>query len=138
MNQIAVFASGGLALLLFILYVRERALRSRLEARIQQPQEGLSRPETWEARIDRLDVLWFPIVTYSSAAKKVTKTAPGVPYCKNCVEPLSLSKGNGGGWMCPQCKAAFPESLADVSIGDMVTKQALKQFLERRKDYRAP
>lgn len=128
-------ASFGANLILLILFA-SFVLTRRGEDREAQSSAVEPTPASWETRIERLEVLWYPVVQYLPGQKKVIKTVPGVPHCKKCAAPLSLSK-EGKGWVCPQCGDHFVESLVDVSILDIVAKQALKYFLERHKEYRA-
>lgn len=122
---IASIAANVILLLLFAVFALSRG---------DSPAAAGVGGESWETRIERLDVLWYPSIQFSSSSKKVLKTVPGVPHCKECVVPLVLKEGTG--WSCPMCGNHFSESLVDVSILDVVGKQALKYFLERHKDFR--
>ena len=88
-----------------------------------------------EYRVERFDVLWYPVVSFSPASKTVSGARAGLPHCKSCVLPLG-SGGSDGGWVCPRCKTAYPASLADLAVVDTVGREALRYFLERDKDYK--
>lgn len=124
-------------------YLLERTSAGRLRRRLLDSEEEMIRlrtagkgPETREYRIERFDVLWFPTVTFRSAAREADSCAAGVPHCKACVEPLTSSGGRSA-WGCPKCAAQFPESLVDLATTDMVAGEAMKWFLERNKGFRA-
>jgi hypothetical protein len=105
---------------------REAAeLKAKLDALDGQPQK-------WEARIERYDVVWFPIVTAEPKRRAVTGVVAGVPHCKKCVTALSLARNE---WSCAKCGHASPESVADVAILDMISKEAVKQYLDRHSGY---
>jgi hypothetical protein len=125
----ASVAANVILFLLFTVFALSR--KSERPAAVAVGRDAEEVIDNWETRIERVDVLWFPTVTFSPSAKRVLKTAPGVPHCKNCARALSLSKDGNKGWVCPACSQSFPETLADVSILDMISKQAVKHFLER-------
>jgi ribosomal protein L37AE/L43A len=77
---------------------------------------------------------WFPVVTASRQNRKVSSVKAGVPHCPQCAVPLILVRGE---WNCTDCGAKRPESLADLMVVDSIVKEALKQFLQRRRGYRA-
>ena len=123
----------GLLLALLLQTWRASRLRSRLAglaAELKGLREG---PQKAESRIDRYDLLWFPTVAYLPAAKEIAAVSPGLPHCRACVVPLSLSAGQ---WTCPQCGAKHPESVADLAVLDGISKEAVRLFLERNKGYR--
>lgn len=90
------------------------------------------RPEQWEARIDRYELLWFPAVTADPRRRVVTAVKPGVPHCRKCVAALSLDRGQ---WTCAGCGQTSPESIADLMIVDQIGKEAVTQFLQRHPGY---
>lgn len=92
-----------------------------------------AQPREWELRVDRFDLLWFPLLS-STTDKKVVGLAVGVPHCRACVQPLSLGDK---GWRCAGCGGTHPESLADLMVTDSVAAEALKQFLLKHNDHRA-
>lgn len=107
-----------------------RSRASGLQARLDEID---GRPEAWEGRIEHFDVLWFPVVAASRQTRKVVSVKAGVPHCPKCAVPLTLAHGE---WACADCDTRRPESLADLMVVDAVAKQALAQFLQRRRDYR--
>jgi len=109
----------------------QRARAEALQARLAELEGG---PEVWEGRIEHFDVLWFPTVTADRRTRKVVSVKAGVPHCPKCAAPLVLARGE---WACADCGVRRPESLADLMVVDSLAKQALAQFLQRRRDYRA-
>ena len=85
--------------------------------------------------MERFEVLWFPTVTALPVVKEIQQVAAGLPHCKTCVEPLSLSGGQNE-WACRRCGARFPATLADLFVTDTLAKDALKFFQERHADYK--
>ncbi len=132
----ALWLAASLAAnVVLLILVAVFALRRGSGGRSSLQSSAPGADESWETRIERLEVLWYPVIHFSAAAKRVVKTVPGVPHCKACVLPLTLKDGKG--WVCPRCDNHFAESLVDVSILDMIGKQALRYFLERHKEYQA-
>lgn len=108
--------------------------RARADALQGQLDAAAAAPEVWEGRIEHFDVLWFPVVTASRQTRKVVSVKAGVPHCPKCAAALTLARGE---WACADCDTRRPESLADLMVVDAIAKQALEQFLQRRRDYRA-
>ncbi|MBI5241953.1 MAG: hypothetical protein HY926_15885 [Elusimicrobia bacterium] len=131
-------AAAGLALGLALGWALGRraagAQRARAEALQARLDEAAAAPEVWEGRIEHFDVLWFPVVAASRQSRKVISVKAGVPHCPKCAAALVLVRGE---WACADCGVRRPESLADLMVVDSIAKQALGQFLQRRRDYRA-
>ncbi len=116
------------------LWAKAQAKKSALRAAVLEEELRLlkSQPKEWELRVDRFDLLWFPLL--KTDGQKVVSLSVGVPHCRTCVQPLSLSDKQG--WKCAGCGAFHPESLADLMVTDSVGGEALKQFLLKHSDYR--
>jgi hypothetical protein len=121
----------------FVLWGNARSAVTRAEAKLAKAEKLLKemreRPETAEFRIERFELLWFPVVTASVQTMEITNVVVGVPHCGKCAVPLGLEKGE---WVCARCGARHPETLADTMVLDTVAQQAIKYFQERRPGYR--
>ena len=111
---------------------RSKALR-RAEAAEQSAESLRAAERPNEYRVDRFDLIWFPVVSYLEAEKLVTRASPGVPYCKACVKPLA---SQGGAWRCPGCSDQRPDSVVDTAATDSVMREAVRFFLQRHPDFR--
>ncbi|MFH1723098.1 MAG: hypothetical protein ABII00_00600 [Elusimicrobiota bacterium] len=109
---------------------RAAALEAELAALRAKPVER-------EFRIERYDVLWFPVVTSSPAEKKVLGVKSGLPHCKKCALPLKAATGSEA-WSCSACGAQSPASVTDLYVSDSIAKLALQYFQQRHSDYVAP
>ena len=128
----APYACAGLALLAAALLCSNSILRKRLKAAQRaSPADGALEKEF---RLERFDVLWYPRVSYSPVSKTVAKARAGLPHCKSCVLPLSVSPSDGK-WACSRCRTAYATTLADLAVVDSIEREALRYFLERNKDY---
>lgn len=129
--------AGACAATFLILWRRALGAAAAAEDRARQAQKALlelkAGPQQYEVRLERFELLWFPIVTAYSGAQEVVGVAVGLPHCRGCVQPLTLKET---GWVCPGCAKIYPESLADVQVMDSVAQDAVKRFLERRKGWR--
>ncbi|MBI3552994.1 MAG: hypothetical protein HY077_10805 [Elusimicrobia bacterium] len=132
--ELAGLAAAAVILVLLVFEkFRNLSLSARLAAAENELKMLKSSPETAELRVERYELLWFPAVVFSSTQKTLEKVSAGLPHCRQCVIALKL---DGQEWVCPQCRARRPESVADVMITDSVEKEATKQFLERHREYR--
>ena len=134
----AAVGSGFLAIVFLIAGLLSKRkislLETRLEALRKDNEKLRSGPQTWEYRIERFDVVWFPMLTTAPATREITQLNAGLPHCPSCVRPLGIS-GHDGEWACSKCQAKFAGSLADLAVTDVVNKQALRYFQERHPDY---
>lgn len=135
--SLAAVAAGAFALVAFALYIREASARKRAEARLAPIEAELqalkNRSEKHEFRIERFDLVWYPVVTVDPNAKTIQSAAPGVPHCKACILPLVLEKD---AWACRQCGTKHAASLADLAVTDQIVRTALQYFQERHPGYR--
>ena len=115
------------------------ARRRKAEAALATAQAELqalrSKPSQQEFRMERFELIWYPVITYSASDQAILSAAPGVPHCRACILPLVLERGE---WLCRQCASKHPESLADMLVTDSIVAQALKYFQERHPGYRIP
>ena len=122
-----------------VMYGRALADRRRAERALEVARSELkalrSKAEIQEYRLERYDLVWYPAITYSPPDLAILSAAPGVPHCRACIVPLVLERGE---WLCRQCAAKHPESLADLTVTDSIVNQALKWFQERHPGYRIP
>lgn len=109
---------------------RDGQARLKAEKALRELRE---RPETAEFRIERFDLLWFPVVTASVQEMMITAVNPGVPHCGKCAVPLGI---DGKEWACARCGARHPETLSDTMVLDTISQLAVKYFQERRPGYR--
>lgn len=130
------WAAAALPFLVLWLLARRRvvAAERRAESLAAELRDIKERPDRWEARIERHDLLWFPVLTADPGRREVTEVAPGVPHCKSCVRPMAIEKTE---WVCGQCGQRRPETVADLVIIDGVGRDAVKQYLERHPEWRA-
>lgn len=129
------WAAAALPFIVLWLLARSRAAKAerRAEGLAAELKDLQDRPVSWEARLDRHDLLWFPTVTGDPKERKVTAVAPGVPHCKPCVKAMAIQ---GKEWVCAGCGQRRPEGVADLMIIDAVGKDAVRQFVERRPGWR--
>lgn len=106
---------------------RLRRERDALAARLKELE---SAPRRHEYRLERFDVLWFPVVTYEPASGEVLQVVAGAPHCPACAKALKAPPGDGE-WSCPGCGAKRPASVTDLAVSDSVAKQAREYFLQR-------
>lgn len=104
--------------------------RRELGALAARLKEIESAPRRHEYRLERFDVLWFPVVTYAPETGEVLQVVAGVPHCPRCAKPLKAPPGDGE-WSCPSCGARRPASVTDLTVADSVAKQAREYFLQR-------
>lgn len=133
-------AGGGAALLLFVWAVAATAKAKARAARLARTEAELAElktaPRDQEYRMERYDVLWFPVVTYKPLEKALTAVQAGSPHCPKCVKPLKA--GPGENWQCPGCGIQRPSSVVDVVVTDQIAGQAALWFLERHPDHTDP
>ncbi|MFH2202181.1 MAG: hypothetical protein ABIJ96_03620 [Elusimicrobiota bacterium] len=132
-------ALGGLSLLLLLILVARRRpsdepLKKELAGLQRTLAELRGKPLEQEFRIERYELLWYPVVTYSPPEKKVLKITVGIPHCPKCC--VAMKGLDEKVWGCPQCKTTCPASVTDLSVMDSIEKLARGYFLERRPDYR--
>ncbi|MBI4056015.1 MAG: hypothetical protein HY399_00500 [Elusimicrobia bacterium] len=125
----------GLGLLTLVLLWMKRRWKIKAVRLREELQRLKSAPLQQEFRIERYDVLWFPVVTAAQGSREVLEIKPGVPHCKACAVPLSSPLGKKE-WACSQCGSKFVGSLVDVMVTDSVAQQALKYFQERHPNHR--
>lgn len=130
---------AGLAMLLFsAVYfkrTRDRAEKARAAAEAEaQRQAAIS---AHEVRLERYDALWLASVTASSLERRILAVKPGLPYCPQCVKPLTSSQGITP-WKCPSCGAAFADTLGTLTVTDAITREALEMFRKAHEDYLGP
>lgn len=132
----AALAALAAGLLVWALALRRARASARADsaARERELAELKARPLEVEYRIERFDVLWYPVVTADPAARRVLKTLAGSPHCARCSVRLK-STGAERGWACPECGFHVAAALADLQVTDTVAQEALRYFLQRRKDY---
>ena len=92
-------------------------------------------PKKIEYRIERYELLWFPVVTASPQSQEVLSVVCGLPHCRSCLRPLTVSRETGD-WLCAECQQRYPASLSDTMVTDGIEKDAVKYFLDRNKSYR--
>lgn len=102
-----------------------------LEADLERTR---SEPVKWEYRLERYELLWYPVVTAAPDSKKIISIAPGIPHCMKCIVPLA-THGALAEWECSQCGAKHPESIVDAVVTDGIVNQALGYFKERHQGY---
>ena len=107
---------------------------AKIEKELQDMKAG---PLRIECRVERFELIWYPVITASKASNEILSVVPGVPHCTHCVVPLTAA-GNSGEWSCPLCRAKHPASISDIMALDVVSKEAMRYFLERHKGYRLP
>ena len=90
--------------------------------------------KTVEYRIERFDILWYPVLTASPASKTVVSVKAGLPHCRKCLQALKLAEEE---WACAKCGTKYPEAVADIASLDAVAKTATGYFLERHPGYHA-
>lgn len=112
-------------------YARAKARAAALEAELAVVL-GADRHN--EYRLERFDLIWYPVVSYQEKDKVLARASPGVPFCRKCVKPLAP---DDEGWKCPGCGARSPDSIADTAATDSIVREAIRCFLQRRPDYRA-
>lgn len=129
-------AAAALPFIVLWLLARRRAVGAerRAESLAAELRDLKERPEKWEGRIERHELLWFPVVTGDPRQRAVTGVAAGVPHCRACVKAMGIQ---GKEWICDGCGQRRPESVADVVILDGITKEASAQFLQRRPGWSA-
>jgi hypothetical protein len=109
---------------------RAEELRAKAEKALR---DSKNQPERAEFRIERFDLLWYPVVSASLETMRIDSVVVGVPHCGKCAVPLGLA---GKEWACARCSARHPESVTDTMATDSVAQQAVKYFQERRPGYR--
>ena len=124
-------------IVLVLCFIKERIARCQAQDNYESARGELQalrgRPEIHEFRLERFDLVWFPEISISSHDRMILGVTPGVPHCRGCLIPLSLQSGN---WTCRQCSGKYPESLADLSVLDSISKQALTWFQQRHPGFR--
>jgi hypothetical protein len=113
---------------------RRKAQTERDEA-LGELQALRSKPGKQEFRLERFELLWFPVVTFSEKDRSILSAAPGVPHCRACLIPLAL---NHESWDCRQCGGRHAASLADTAVTDAIVNEALRFFSERHPGYSIP
>lgn len=125
---------------LAVALARNRLSLLKLAVRLAEAQKELqavkSAPWSVEQRIERFDLLWFPSLTIQKDPPYILSVAAGLPHCRACVAPLKLQEGGEEPWVCLDCGARHPASLADTMVIDSIIERAIKEFLQRNKGYR--
>lgn len=129
------WAAAAVPFFLLWLLARRRAVNAerRAEGLAAELKDLKEKPERWEGRIDRYEVLWFPSLTADPKRREVVAIAPGVPHCRSCVQPMAIQKGD---WVCAGCGQRKPESIADVTILDGIGREALQHYMQRHPGWR--
>ena len=140
MNPLLGAAAGAGAVVGFLLGLAlagrgRRKAQAERDAALGELQALRSRPGKQEFRLDRYELLWFPVVTFSEQDKTILSAAPGVPHCRSCLIPLAL---NHESWDCRQCGKRNAASLADTAVTDSIVNEALRYFSERHPGYSIP
>jgi hypothetical protein len=86
-----------------------------------------------EYRVERHDLLWYPVLQYSPSEKKIVKVTVGAPHCPACFVPLKV--GPSKNFLCPKCSKNVPESVTDLSVMDSIDKLVRSYFVEKRPEY---
>src|SRR5436309_2777310 len=90
-------------------------IKDQLNERVRELEGELralkKAPEKIEYRIERYELLWFPLVAASREAREVLTVVCGLPHCKTCVRPLSVSRETAD-WVCAECRRRYPSSLS--------------------------
>lgn len=129
----------SVAILLILGARKEKALRA-VALRLAEAEKELralkSAPRVVEQRLERFDLLWFPALTVQDSSSYIMSATAGLPHCRACVSPLKLQAGAEEAWVCLDCGARHPASVADTMVMDSVSQQAVKEFQQRHKGYR--
>jgi len=136
----AIHAGLGLAAFLFFafwLVARKgnMTLARRLEALEGRLAELKNAPGEQEYRLERHDLLWYPLLKYSPAEKKILSVTIGVPHCPGCFVQVKVA-GNKD-FSCPKCAKSFPGSVVDLSVMDSMEKLVRSYFRQRRPEFTA-
>lgn len=127
------------AVLLAFAARKEKAMRA-LALRLAEAEKELhalkSAPRVVEQRLERFGLLWFPALSLQDASSYIVSATAGLPHCRACVSPLKLQAGAEEAWVCLDCGARHPASVADTMVMDSVLQQAVKEFQQRHKGYR--
>lgn len=127
-----------LAIGFLVLYLVEKRRAGALAAQLRESQalaaSFKTAPQTFEYRVERFELIWYPLLTVSPAERAITAAAAGLPHCRNCAVAF---KSEGKDWACPKCNDRRPETVADTMVVDSVIKEAVKFFLDRHPDYRS-
>ncbi len=129
---LAIVASAMCALWISAKTETRKAVEARRKAE-KALRELKEQPERAEFRVERFELLWFPVVTASIQTMEITGVNPGLPHCAKDAVPLGLDKNE---WVCARCGSRHPESLADTMVLDTISDLAIKYFQERRPGYR--
>lgn len=136
---LALAGLGTIVALLLAARRKEKEFRAVVQ-RLAETEKELralkSAPRVVEQRLERFDLLWFASLTVQDNPSYIISATAGLPHCRSCVSPLKLQSGAEEAWVCLDCGARHPASVADTMVMDSVLQQAIKEFQQRHKGYR--
>lgn len=135
------FIHGVLGLLVIILGAAVMKLNARSDEPLLKEIEALKgelrvlkgKPLEKEYRFEQYELLWFPVVTYEPAEKRILKVAAGLPHCPACT--TSMKGLDDKEWKCSQCDRRCPASVTDLTVMDSVEKKIREYFIARHPEY---
>lgn len=82
-------------------------------------------------RVEYNGLLWHPVVGVAEDQRLVVSAKAGLPHCRDCDKPLTLSRD----WSCPACGRSASGADADFYSMDHVTVEWLAEFLREHPDH---
>jgi len=132
---------GILIVLVIGLGVIVAKLRARTDEPLREEIEALKgelrvlkgKPLEKEYRLEQFELLWFPVVTYEPAEKRILKVAAGLPYCPACTAIMKAVDGKE--WKCSRCDRRCPASVTDLTVMDTLENKVREYFIARHSEY---